>query len=207
VTLALLQGMPPGHRHLVRAEAADGPLDTVLTQRLPTFAFAVAPCAASPRRSRPAWTLPVCLAGLLARRAERSPMLRSAALFALGALLGAALPALGLHLPGGRALAFAAGVSLVYVGIDPLLGGDRSALLALPFGAAHGLSAGVPGVAPGELALRLAELAGLIALAAAILVLALLRLTRAAARGPRLVSALVAAAGLAAIAAVYFGPS
>lgn len=200
VSLALLQGMPAGHRHLVRAVAAEGPLDTVITQHLPTFAFAPPPEEPAPRRARLTWTLPACLAGLLARRPERAAMERTAVLFALGALLGAAAASLGHQVPGARALGFAAAVSLIYVGLDPLLGAGRSSLVALPFGAAHGL---VPSVAPGALAWHLAELAVVVALAAALLGAVI----RSFARAPRLVSLLVAAAGLAALARLYFGPS
>jgi hypothetical protein len=125
-------------------------------------------------------------------------MVRTAALFGLGALLGAAAASLGLDVPGARALAFAAAVSLVYVGVDPLLGGDRSSLVALPCGAAHGLAAGAAG---GSLALPLAGLAGGIAVASTLLGAALLRVSRAAPPAPRVVSALVAAAGVAALVA------
>ncbi|APR83413.1 putative membrane protein [Minicystis rosea] len=154
VTVTLLDDLAFGHRHLVRALAATGPLDLVLSQRVPTFSFPLPPdpggaSSTTSSGARPllregflrtvtAWPLPVFLIGLLARASDRRAVFTSAAAFTAALLVGLLASALGLFTPSPRAVAIAVAVSLAYVGIDNLAG-SRRAWIALPFGVVHGL--------------------------------------------------------------------
>jgi hypothetical protein len=151
VTLALMEDLPFGHRHLVRAFAAAGPQDLVLSQRAPSFTFAVPAAAASapsPRdagalgrvqRMAGAWPIPVFLLGLFARCAGGRPMLAAAGAFAAALFAGLAASVFGMFTPSPRAAAAAMAASLAYVGIDNFARDERGPWIALPFGAIHGL--------------------------------------------------------------------
>jgi hypothetical protein len=219
VTVALLDDLPFGHRSLVRAEAATGALDLVLSQRVPTFSFAPppdaragsaapapGPLAAAGRVAAHAWPLPVFLVGLLARAADRRAVLGAGAAFAAAVLVGLGASALGLFTPSPRAVAIAALLSLPYVGVDNLAGGAPRPLLALPFGVVHGLAAAVLlralGAAPVPFA---AALLGAVAL----LVAGIAPATRWVAKRRRGATALhlaVTAAGVAGLGALYWLP-
>lgn len=161
VALTFFDDVPFGHRHLLRAAAAAGPLDLVLSQRTPSFSFTAPPAPAGAREPptpvgaalsptlrgalhvATAWELPVFLLGLLAGCAGRRPALLAAAAFAASLLLGLALAALGIFTPSPAVLAVALALSLAYVGVDDLaLSAARTPWIALPFGLVHGLGCG-----------------------------------------------------------------
>lgn len=158
IALTLLDDLPFGHRHLVRAAQAEGPLDLVLSQRAPTFAFRPppAPVEAKPedagstwmlgaKHAARAWTCPVFLIGLLARARGRAPAIAAVCAFLAASAAGIAASSSGLFTPSPRALGAAIALSLVYVGVDALADSgapDRAApaWTALPFGVVHGLA-------------------------------------------------------------------
>ncbi len=226
VALTLLEDVPFGHRHLVRAHAAAGPLDLVLSQRTPSFSFTAPPAppastepsapssargdvAASPLRRgvlhvAAAWELPVFLAGLLARCSGRRPAALAAAAFAASLGLGLVLSALGAFTPSPTVLAAAIALSLAYVGIDNLAQpAERRPWIAVPFGLVHGLGCGAafralgaPAGSLGSYMFGVAAALGIV-LAALLPAVAWLRAQPGSRpRGVAALSALVAAAGL-----------
>ena len=161
VELTFFGDIPFGHRHLLRAGAAAGPLDLVLSQRAPSFSFTAPPApagapdaaapsgaAVSPARrgalhAATAWELPVFLLGLLVRCAGRRSAVLTAAAFACSLALGLALEARGVFTPSPPVLAAAVALSLAYVGADNLAQpAARRPWIALPFGVVHGLGCG-----------------------------------------------------------------
>lgn len=219
VTLTFIQDLPFGHRHLARAFTAVGPLDLVLSQRSPTFSFALPPDARAGRptsdRSPGAlgravaasgWPVPVFLVGLLARSPNRRAAFLTALAFAvalLGGLLGSRL---GLFTPSPRAVAAAVALSLAYVGVDNLAGGEPRPWIAMPFGVVHGLAAAalLRALEAPPLPFALGTLAALAVLVPAIV--PAVRWLGARARGVTMVSAAVALAGLAGLGALYLMP-
>ena len=219
VELTLLDDVPFGHRHLLRAHAAAGPLDLVLSQRTPSFTFAVPPAPAGALPAAPiegaaaspaargalhvvtAWELPVFLVGLLARCSARRSALLVAAAFSASLALGLALSALGALTPSPPVLAAAVALSLVYVGLDNLAQpAERRPFIAVPFGLVHGLACGA---AYRALAAPLASyalgVAAALALVLAVLLPAVLWMRARPGfrvRGVAAMSALVAVAGL-----------
>ncbi|MFT3773339.1 MAG: HupE/UreJ family protein [Minicystis sp.] len=217
IKLALIEDLPFGHRHLARAFAATGPLDLVLSQRVPSFSFtlpaetsapATAPStpalfAGGAKHAATAWPLPVFLIGLLARSTHVRGALASAGAFVAALLAGLVIAAVGLFTPSPQAVTIAVALSLAYVGVDNFAGGERKPWIALPFGVVHGLGCAVAlrGLAapPGGLApFAGGVLAVALAFCAAIVPVVLWISKRPAfkARGVGALSAVVLAAGL-----------
>jgi hypothetical protein len=163
----------------VRAFAAAGPRNLVLSQLWPSFTFAV-PADSSARRApdtsalgrlTSAWPIPVFLLGLFARCEGRRPMLTAAGAFAAALFAGLAASALGGFTPSPRAVAAATAASLAYVGIDNFASTTRRTWIALPFGAIHGLGCAAAFHAAGGATLggfALGVLAALVAVVAAL---------------------------------------
>jgi hypothetical protein len=156
VTLAFLDDLAFGHRHLVRASAGPGvpSIDLVLSQRSPTLSLDLPPEAAAPAPSPPFQRgaihvlthlgTPLFLVALLASCSTRRAGLLASGAFALAVVVGLAAGALGVFVPSPRAVAAAVALSLVYAGLDALRApgpaGERSRWpVALPFGVVHGL--------------------------------------------------------------------
>jgi hypothetical protein len=219
VTLALLEDLSFGHRHLARAHSAAGPIDLVLQQRLPSVTFSLppdtAPAAAAGasaislfRRGAlhvaTAWPLPVFLLGLLARSASRRAAVLAAGAFALALAVGLVLATAGLFLPSPHAIALAVAASLAYVGVDNLSREERGPWIALPFGLVHGFGGAVAfrvsGAPPGALA---GFAAGALLAVAAFATAIVPAVRWAGGRVTLALSALVAAAGVAALALAF----
>lgn len=163
VDLALLDDLPDGHRHLVRAFAAEGPLDRVLARRAQSFGWrppappaepsAIAPAALGARFAARSWTLPALLVGLLGRAPGARGRALFASLFTAALLLGLFVAASNLFVPGPRAVGAAIAVALAYAGVDLFAARPSGAWVALSFGAVHGLAAGLAcASSPGGLA-------------------------------------------------------
>ena len=216
ITLAFMADLPFGHRHLARAFAAKGELDLVLSQRAPTFSFALPPDPDAGRAppadtSAPAlirrgalhvataWPLPVFLLGLVARCASRRAAIAASAAFAAALLAGLAVSALDLFTPSPRAAFAAAAASLAYVGIDNFAGGDREPWIAFPFGVVHGFACATafraPFAPPSALAAFTVGALAALAVVVALLVAAS-PWVRSRPRGVMALSAAVAAAGI-----------
>ena len=233
VTLALLDDLPFGHRHLARAIQADGPLDLVLSQRVPSFSFKPPYAPAAPQQAgvaklarlgathvATAWTLPAFLLALLVRCEARRAAVFVSIAFACSLLLGLVASAMGAFTPSPRAIAIAIAVSLVYAGADGLVAradresahrdrADRAfAWTAFAFGFAHGLGCAAAFRVAVEPATG-AHMIGAFAIGALLIVAALSAALvpvahRARARGS-IVSVAVLALGIAAAIRAYFG--
>lgn len=219
VRLGLLADLP-GHRHLVRAFAAAGPLDLVIAERSPSFSFTppapprapITPAFGSVKRGAlhaiGAFPLPLFLVGLLARAPSLRGVILAGALFTLALLFGLFAAAGGLFVPSARMAGVAVALSLAYVGVDIFAERPSGAWMALPFGAAHGLAAGlVAGGAPGPFAIGAAGVTLIFAaLIAAALSFANERGVLTARRRTAL-GAMLVLAGLGALFVPYLMPS
>jgi hypothetical protein len=218
VTLALLDDLPYGHRHLARAFQAEGPLDLVLSQRVQGFAWRP-PFAPSPppevgasklaqhgaTHAATTWTLPVLLLGLLVRCEARRASIVTAIAFASALAVGLIASATGAFTPSPRAIAIAIAAALIYVAVDaPWSAESRArgaaAWLALPFGAIHGLGfAAALRVANGATPWAL----GALAIVAAISIVLVLISPRAR-KHPAIVRGLALLAGALSLARVFY---
>ena len=154
VTLALLDDLPFGHRHLARASAGAAALDRVLSQRSPSLSLDVPAGAtlsgdasgATPPGHGARDVLARCegpafLLALLVTCVSRRAAALTAAAFVLAIAFGFTLGTRALFMPSPRVLGAALALSLVYAGIDALTSPDgrRRWRVALPFGVVHGL--------------------------------------------------------------------
>jgi hypothetical protein len=223
VTLALLEDVAFGHRHLARVYAAGGPVDQVLSQREPSFSFAVPPDAApaagpagdtdrpfeqGAREAAAAWTLPAFLLALLARSPRPRGAASAGGAFVVALAVGIVVAALGVFAPSPRAAAVAAALSVAYVGADDLAapGEARVPWIALPFGLVHGFGCAVAfQAAPGALAPFATGAAAVAAAMAVVLAVVLGRLGLRA-RGVAALGAAAIVAGLCGVARMLHGP-
>jgi hypothetical protein len=161
ISMAWLEDLPFGHRHLARAVVGPSSLDFVLSQRSPALSVDVppgpadaaapepagAPATPSPfwagaRRVAQGYEAPVFLLGLLAASSRARAMALAAAAFAAAVALGIALSALGVFAPAARVVAPLAALSLWYLGVDGFVApeGDGRWRVAIPFGVVQGFA-------------------------------------------------------------------
>lgn len=222
VQLSLLDDLPFGHRHLVRATQAAGPLDLVLSQRVPGFSFAPPPAPVEPegraqvalrgaRHVATSWPMAAFALGVLARSATRRDAITGAGLLVIAVLTGLVASAAGAFTPSPRAIAVAAALSLAYAGIDGLAARARAGVAwsALPLGVVHGLGGAVALRAAPTPLLGAFTMGALGALAAtcAVLALVVVRARRARPAFGTVASAVALIAGLAALARVLMAPA